>query len=162
MIKLIALIIFCTIPALSHGGEVEADGVKWTYHDDWGPLRKGTKDYKSKPIPSGTTVYAMRFDAEQPNTEVFHPDMTGVTFLWCHLNNVALPAGNTIIGPFVPYEYETLNDLRDWKLDAQGQPEKLIDEEYWIKEGYSTDPKDIPIKKIDSTDKIPKAAEIIP
>lgn len=109
-------------------------------------------------IPSGTTVYATNFSREVPDSTVFRSTMTGVTFLECNLDNILIPEGNIVktIYRTPARRFRAENDLRDWLLDTQDQPTRLIDEEYWDEKGYSVDPRDIPPQRIRSPEEIPK------
>lgn len=53
--------------------------------------------------------------------------------------------------------FKVQNDLRDWEIDETNKPVKVLNEKYWIREGTSVDPKDIPTEKIPSIDQVPKA-----
>ena len=81
--------------------------------------------------------------------------MTGVTFIRSNLDNVFVPAGNTLVDS-TQRKFQIQNDLRDWELDATNKPIKVLNEEYWIKEGYSVDPLDIPSKKLNDIKEINK------
>lgn len=139
------------------GYDSEGKHVTLTYNDEY-----SFKDYTghlfTRPIPPGTVVYASCFSQEILDHEIFPSDMTDVTFVRCNLDNVALPPGNTVES-CSQRRFEVQNDLRDWEVDSNDAPAKLVDEKYWDVQGYSTDPADIPPEKIDHIDKVPKKTE---
>jgi len=98
-------------------------------------------------IPDGTVVYASTFHHEVPDTIVFRPDMTGVRFVRCNLDNVVIPPGN-IVESSSQRRYKVQNDGRDWEVDSEGNPVRLVNREAAIEEGRSTDPKDIPATRV--------------
>ena len=124
-----------------------------TYSAEW-----SLKHFSQKTgidIPDGTVVYASTFHQEEPDTIVFRPDMTGVYFVRCNLNNVFIPPGNTIRDSS-QRRYRVQNDLRDWEIDSQNRPTRLINAERWFAEGYSIDPVDIPDSQITNQEDIPR------
>ena len=63
--------------------------------------RYSSKDFTSidfVDIADGVNVYCSCFSHENPDTQVFRPDMTGVMFYNCNLNNCVIPPGNTVVG----------------------------------------------------------------
>ena len=148
VLHLILHLIVFTVPALSHGGQVrDEDDVIWDYSDAWGPVRTRALDFKRTPIPSGTTVYALRFDTEVPGSQIFHANMTGVIFLRCHLRNVVIPAGNTLI-KCSTQSFRAQNDLEDWILNDDGTPKEPVLKEVFIELELSTQPADIPAQRL--------------
>lgn len=107
----------------------------------------------------GKTVYASSFMQEKPDTQVFPDNMIGVTFVNCNLDNCVIPPGNTVIGGSRK-RWRVQNDLRDWELDANNQPVKVLSEKYWIRVGYSVNPADIPTRKLASVEEVKRAAII--
>lgn len=79
-------------------------------------------------------------------TEVFPPDILGVTFTKCNMDNVILPEGNTIVGG-CHRMLKLQNDLEDWIIDKDGNPVEPTNKERFIRLGLSIDPKDIPAEK---------------
>ncbi len=49
--------------------------------------------------------------------------------------------------------HEEQNDGRDWLIDKNGNPIKILNEKYWIQQKFSVDPADIPDEKIDTLSK---------
>ena len=109
-------------------------------------------------LKPGTTVYGASFYSETPDTVIFPPTMTGVTFIDCLQDNIIIPPGNVVktLSRESPKRFQVNNDGRDWEIDAQNQPTKVLNPEYWYDLGFSTDPADIPAKKIDDPSQIPK------
>lgn len=114
------------------------------------------KSLKDEHILPGTNIYASVFYQEnKPDEHIFPEDMAGVSFYNCNLDNVYVPLGNTIIGG-THKNMMVQNDLRDWEIDETAKPIKVSNEKYWIAEGCSVDPKDIPLTKIVDTSLIKK------
>lgn len=93
---------------------------------------------------AGKVIYASCFSQEKPDTVVFPPTLTGATFVRCNLSNVVIPAGNTVIDCNT-MRYRVQNDRRDWQLGALDLPVKVLGEKYWLQQGTSVDPADIPL-----------------
>lgn len=98
-------------------------------------------------IPDGTVVYGSCFSCETPDQHIFRDDMTGVTFYNCNLDNCFIPDGNKVIGGS-QRRFEVQNDMRDWLVDEEGNPEKLVNEKSEQKTGYPIDLESIPDKFI--------------
>jgi hypothetical protein len=80
-----------------------------------------------------------------PMVDVFPPDMTGVTFIRCTLDNVTIPAGNTIGERCTHRKLRVMNDGDDWVLDdVTNKPVEPMSVEMYEKYGVSIDPADIP------------------
>jgi hypothetical protein len=144
----------------SFAGKNEWNGMVFDYDDKYS-LKMFTKD--DNWFPPGTIVYGSFFGREAPSTKVFRDDMKGVIFIACDLDNAYVDRlNNTVIdGPRAPSKnYAVQNDLRDWEIDKDGKPVKLIDEEYWKALGYDVDVKDIPATPLTSISEIPKAAPL--
>lgn len=101
-------------------------------------------------------IYASCFSQETPDSEIFPLKLEGVTFIKCNLSNVKIPDGNTIIDCNTT-RFCCQNDLRDWEVDLNGKPTKLMNEKAEIRLGRSIDPKDIPLEKLKSLNEIKKA-----
>lgn len=111
-----------------------------------------SKDFTEKAfvdIPDGTNVYMSCFSCETPDSPIFRADMTGVTFYNCNLDNCLIPDGNTVVGGSIE-RFMVQNDMRDWKVDEEGAPVKVVNEEFYIAQCVSVDKKDIPSKKVAS------------
>lgn len=104
---------------------------------------------------SNKIIYASCFSQENPDSHIFPEDMTGVMFYNCNLDNVYIPPGNTVIGGS-QRRFKVQNDLRDWEIDGTDTPKEVINKEYWISQGYSVDPKDIPATKLEKIEDIKK------
>ena len=114
---------------------------------------KNLRDIKIIP---GTVIYASVFYQEnKPDEHIFPEDMAGVSFYNCNLDNVYIPLGNTIIGG-THKKMMVQNDLRDWEIDKDSKPIKVMNEDYWKVEGVSIDVKDIPLEKLINISEIPK------
>lgn len=105
--------------------------------------RKDFTGYAAVSIPDGIIIYMSCFSQETPDSEIFRADMTGVTFRNCNLDNVVVPPGNRAID-CSQRRFKVQNDLRDWELDAADQPAAVINEKYWLQQGLSVDPANIP------------------
>lgn len=130
-----------------------------TYSDKYSLKSFVRIDLSSAKDLNGQTIYASHFAREVPDTHVFPDDMLGVTFVRCHLENVYVPPGNILIDCWTT-RYKVQNDLRDWEIDSENKPVKLINEEKWKDEGYSIDAKDIPAQKISDISEIKKAEPV--
>lgn len=98
-------------------------------------------------IPDGTVIFGSCFACEEPGSLIFRPDMQGVTFLDCNLDNCEVPAGNVVNGGS-RLRVKVQNDLRDWIVDEAGEPVQVVNERYWIAQGVSIDPAEIPAQFI--------------
>lgn len=83
------------------------------------------------------------FSQETPDTHVFPEDMTGTTFIDCNLDNVFIPQGNTVIRG-TQKRFIVQNDLRDWIIDENNNPIKLVQEDFWVDNGYPISTDSIP------------------
>lgn len=72
------------------------------------------------------------FSQQQPDTKVFPDEMTGVTFVNCNLDNVAIPDGNTLID-CSNRRYVVQNDMNDWEIDENNNPVRLVNWLYFDK-----------------------------
>lgn len=95
---------------------------------------------------AGKVIYASCFSQETPDSVVF-PDDLRATFVRCNLSNVVIPAGVTVIDCNT-MRYKCCADLRDWELGASDEPVKVLGEKYWLQQGCSVDPADIPAEKM--------------
>lgn len=110
-------------------------------------------------------VYASCFSQETPETKIF-TTLSGATLIKCNLDNVQIPDGATIID-CSQKRFKIQNDLRDWEVDEQNNPVRVINENFWSKgiaasvlsavvEKYSVNPADIPAQKLTSITQITK------
>ena len=104
-------------------------------------------------LPNDIIIYASCFSQEVPGSKIFPNDMSGVRFIKCNLDNVFIPVGNAAID-CTQRKFKVQNDLRDWELDQSDVPTRVINEDLWIKNGFSVDPIDIPAEELTSIDQI--------
>lgn len=89
------------------------------------------------------------FSHEKPDSIVFPEKMTGVTFIDCNLDNCFIPEGNKVVGGS-QRRFEIQNDLNDWIVDENGEPEKPIDHTIFEKLDLPIpDPADIPDEPVE-------------
>lgn len=119
---------------------INYDGQKVEMHDQfsWKIFRGIFVD-----IPDGMNVYHSDFSKEIADIHIFRDDMKGVTFYNCNLDNIFIPEGNTLIG-CTNDRMARQNDYRDWYIDEEDKPVKLVNEDQWIERGTWTDPARIP------------------
>ena len=110
---------------------------KYSWKDFTGRTLQDTKDLDNK------IIFGSCFSQEIPDTKVFPDDMKNVIFVNCNLDNVYIPAGNTVIGS-TQRRFKVQTDRSDWFVDNDNKPIKPIDEDKYIELGLSTDPKDLP------------------
>ena len=83
------------------------------------------------------------YQENKPFSEIFPALMTGVTFKRCNLDNVKVPAGNTIITEdwekCCNKQIHVQNDLRDWEVDKDLKAVKPLHND-----GENVDPIKIP------------------
>ena len=120
------------------------------------------KDFSNRiglTIPDNAVIYGSCFAQQDLDTIVFNPGMKGVQFFNCNLDNVVIPPGNPInkASGCSRRRIKVMNDLRDWELNAQGNPLKVVNEKHWINQGLSVDPLDIPAQKLNDISEIKKA-----
>lgn len=94
----------------------------------------------------GKVIYASSFQQEIPDSEIFPKDLV-CTFVKCDLSNVRVPVGCVLL-ECVQTRFKVQNDLRDWEIDINDQPIRVLSEKYWEIQKVSTDPKDIPVQKV--------------
>lgn len=104
---------------------------------------------------SGKTICGSTFTQEIPNSEIFKKDTEKLRLVYCHIENVVLPAGTEVLNPDcdgIPCwtrSYQVQNDLEDWYVDAQKLPVEPLQKEEFLRLGISIDPADIPQMKIE-------------
>ena len=92
-------------------------------------------------------VYRSCFSNDNPDAHIFPDTMTGVTFIYCNLDNVFIPAGNTVID-CSQKKFKAQNDLNDWLIDDKGKPTMPINHKAFTKQGLPVPkPADIPLVK---------------
>lgn len=98
----------------------------------------------------GSEIVGTCFSQQAPNTKVFPDGITGVTFRGCNLDNVVVPAGNTIVKSS-NRNIVMQQDNMDWVVDKTGKPLEPVAKKLMLKKGMSIDPKDLPvIQRLDS------------
>lgn len=79
---------------------------------------------------------------------IFPAGITGVTFRRCNLDNVLVPAGNTVDSDCTRRLLQVQNDLEDWEIDEDTLVAiRPIDLNMFTERGFSTDPNDIPVTR---------------
>lgn len=117
--------------------------------------------WQDRNIPNNIVIYGSCFSHETPDAKIFKSDMTGVTFVNCNLDNVSVPAGNTVVGSSTR-RFKAENDLRNWSVDQNNQPIKLINEKNWANLGYSISVLDIPAQPIQNISELPIKVIAVP
>ena len=77
------------------------------------------------------------------DSDIFPAGMTGVTFENCNLDNILIPAGNTVVGG-CHRRLRVQNDGQDWIVDSNLNPVEPVHKKRFIRDGKSIDPLDIP------------------
>lgn len=83
--------------------------------------------------------------------DIFPDGMKGVTFRRCNLDNVYIPAGNTVEPDCTHKKIKIQNDLEDWILDTTLKPVEPMSKNDFIRLGISIAPKDIPQTKMEKS-----------
>lgn len=97
----------------------------------------------------GTEIVGSCFYQEnKPRSSIFPVGMTGVTFVRCNLDNVKVPAGNTIGPRCSNRQCQCQNDGHDWEINAANKPIRPLNEKQFLQDGLSTDPASIPAEKL--------------
>ncbi len=124
------------------------------YSDEW-----SFKNFTNQRNPfgkasiDGLTIYSTSFYQESLDVDVFPAGVKNVTLAFCNLDNVVIPSGVTLI-QCSTRRLQVQNDLRDWEVDAQNRPVRLVNEEYWKDQRFFTDPLLIPARPVSSIDEI--------
>lgn len=112
---------------------------------------------------SGRTVVGQCFSQEKPDTVVFRPGTIGMRLVNCNIDNCLIPPGNSVQGECSQRRFFIQNDLRDWEVDAQDKPTKVLNEKYWkVIARKSVDPADIPAQPLTHVDQIKDVLVQIP
>lgn len=94
---------------------------------------------------NGRTIKGTCFSQELPGNsrnkvKIFPENMTGVTFVDCNLDNVEIPAGNTVIGG-TNKTFKVQSDGHDWEIEeGTGRPLSPISPKLLVRLGEDTDP----------------------
>lgn len=73
-------------------------------------------DLSDRTDMDGLTIEGLCLSNETPNAQVLPPNLTGTTFLWCNLDNVYVPPGNTIGVGCSNRLFQVQADGQDWLL----------------------------------------------
>lgn len=135
---------------------IEFDGQKIEMNEEF-----SFKDFTGQVVTGKLSgnIYASCFSQEIPDSIVFPEGMKGVKFYNCNLDNCFIPEGNEIIG-LQPRRFKVQNDLRDWEVDKNDKPVKVLNEKYWRMNGFSVDKADIPEEKLVHISEVKKASEV--
>lgn len=74
--------------------------------------------------------------------DIFPAGMTGVTFAKCNLDNVVVPAGNTM-QDCTNKRIQVQKDLEDWAVDATDKPTEPVHKKRFTDLGLSMKPADL-------------------
>ena len=97
---------------------------------------------------NGQTIRGSCFSREIPDSEVFPPDMKGVTFINCNLDNVTIPDGNTVTD-CSQRRFKVQNDMNDWEIDDNNIPLNVMNWIHFYKNGLvHPSPAQIPDKPV--------------
>lgn len=83
---------------------------------------------------NGLTIAGSCFSQEIPDSIVFPPGMTGVTFINCNLDNCVIPPGNKVQGGS-RRRFKVQNDLNDWEIDENDIPTNVMGSEFFYQNG---------------------------
>lgn len=97
------LIVFLllVLPNICIAGQVLVEDALISYDDEYSLKDYTGWNFNDRPEYnfSNKVIYGTRFSQEFPNTSIFPNDMTNVTFVYCHLENVVIPEGVIVINP---------------------------------------------------------------
>lgn len=162
----ISWVIVLLVSTLCSAGQVGypmSDGIVQTItFDD----KYSFKDYTQRNLLEakdleGKVIYASSFSQENPDTKVFPDSVKKMTFYNCNLDNVFMVKPGWIVIGGSERKYQVQNDLKDWEVDITGKPIRVLNEEHWIKQGYSVDVKDIPLIKLEKVEDGKKAVTAV-
>jgi hypothetical protein len=92
------------------------------------------------------TITGLCLSNETPNAFVLPPNLKGVTFVDCNLDNVFIPVGNVMVRGS-NRRFKVQEDGEDWIIDAvKKTPLEPIDKERFIEEGKNIDPDKIEVE----------------
>lgn len=139
-------------------GKVLVDDRTVEYSDEWSFKNFSNLDLHHLIRLHDVVIYESSFYWERPDSEPFPSWATGITFVKCNLDNIVIPP-DAIVIDCTTRRFEVQNDLRDWEIDENGDPIKVMGEKAWIKQGYSVDPADIPDEPLESIDDLLRVGE---
>ena len=115
-------------------GEVQVDRNKVIYDDVLSFQNFSNQNFtENKEVSfTGKLIYASSFTQETPKSSIFPKGTKGVTFVYCHLENVVIPENSLVINPDCngtpcwtqPFKVQA--DGKDWILDKNGNPVKTL------------------------------------
>jgi hypothetical protein len=82
------------------------------------------------------------FCQEKPWTDVFPPDIKGVVFDRCNLDNCNIPSGATVIGGTNKH-WKDMADGEQWQIDKDEKPIAPMNPKAFDAQGVSKNPADI-------------------
>lgn len=80
----------------------------------------------------GLTIICSCFSQQIPDSEKLPPNLMGVTFINCNLDNLVIPPGNLFVDCSTR-RFVVQNDLNDWEIDDNDDPVRVTDWEYFQK-----------------------------
>lgn len=89
-----------------------------------------------------TEIFGSAFSQKEPYTDVFPPEMRGVTFNNCNLDNCNIPDGNTVIRSTNKH-FKEQEDGEIWFVGSDLKPIRPRDERSFDECNLSKDPADI-------------------
>lgn len=105
---------------------------------NWSFVNRPEYDFNNK------VIYGSVFTNETPDSQIFPANLTGATFIKCHLQNVIIPNGNTVIDCLTD-RFKRQNDGNDWLINNLNAPIKPINHAIFTKLGLPLPlPKSIP------------------
>lgn len=94
------------------------------------------------------TIENLCLSQETPHAHVLPFNLTGVAFIACNLDNVFIPAGNTL-SFCTTKTFKVQNDLEDWLVDSVTLlPIEPLSKDRFLARGLSINPIDIPLQKM--------------
>jgi hypothetical protein len=125
--RLFLTLIFITPFGFLSAGNVLVDNQKVIFDDKLSMHNYFNWDFKERPEYdfSNKVIYASVFTNETPNSVIFSSSTQNVTFIYCHLENIVLPLGSTVINPDCDgtpcwtQSFKVQSDSKDWYIDDQ-------------------------------------------
>ena len=112
-----------------------------------------TKDFDNSCIKGSCFYQESKYGEEEVVKDIFPDGIKGVEFVRCNLDNVLIPADNTVDKRSSKNKVQVQNDLDDWILNDDKTPKEPMNKESRIELGISVDSKDIPIIKMTKEEK---------
>jgi hypothetical protein len=130
---------------------------KYSYKDFMG---QDFSSVSASELDNTEIVGSCFYQEGDPDAEIFPPSMTGVIFKRCNLDNVKVPAGNTVESSCCHRKIKAQNDLEDWFVDSAHKPVEPMRKADYLLLGISIDPADIPTEKMTESIVAKKEAEL--